>query len=426
RPAGARDGLQRQPGRTAPATPPEPVMWADERDAWRDPSAAAVLGPPALETPDDDGGTDTAPASPAARLSAREVLFGQRVKPTALGALFAAALLVGLVGGFLGRITAEGGSVVNRPDVTLAEAGTAVEREPGSLAEVVDRVRPAVVSVDTGDGAGSGVVIHEEGYIVTNEHVVASAADADSPDVDVVFSDGSRAEAALVGRDQRTDLAVLKVNVDNLTVIQMGDSDQLAVGDTVLAIGNPLNLPNTVTSGIISALDRPSRLPAAETSVISAIQTDAAINRGNSGGALVNSSGALVGINTAIREATPGGGSIGIGLANPVNQVRRIAEDLIQHGRVEHPDLGVNPVTRVSGNQYGAEVANVREGGAAERAGVQEGDVITKVDDQPVGGADELLLAVGQHQIGDQIELEIVRGDGVLVIPVTLDSDQNR
>ncbi|WP_232251163.1 S1C family serine protease [Actinoalloteichus sp. GBA129-24] len=436
RPAGGGAGLQRPPGardvRPGSSDRAEPVFWSTEGSVWRDPSSTAVLGPPAVAAEDAQPAGDASTLPEGSRLSAREVLFGGRVKPRALLLLGAFALVIGLVGGLIGRLAVEGGSLLSGPEVRLAEVRPGIEREPGSVAELAGRVRPAVVSVqDTVGNMGSGVVIDEGGYLVTNDHVIAESADDPESSLTVIFHEGSRAVAEIVGRDPSTDLAVLRVDVDNLTVLPMGSSADLQVGDSVLAVGNPLGLSGTVTEGIVSYLDRPMRLDATDGSevVFGAIQTDAAINSGNSGGALVDSSGTLIGINTLNRTPPMAGqgqsGSIGLGFAIPVDDVRRISEELIRNGEIHHPDLGVNSNSVITDDLSGAQVVNVRAGSSADQAGLAEGDIIIRVGDREIFGAEELAAAIREQQIGAVVELEAVRGAEVLVIPVTLQSDED-
>ncbi|GAA4857361.1 trypsin-like peptidase domain-containing protein [Saccharopolyspora cebuensis] len=431
RPAGSREVLQRTPGEPEPTTAPadDPVLWesGSVRDPWRDPSAAAVLGPPATTAAEASAATSPTTAGPL--LSAREVLFGRRVHPKALALLGVAALVVSIAGGFIGRVTAEEGNPLINPDVTLAEVQAGADRPDGSVAAVAQRVVPAVVSVEVRVGAqggsGSGVVIDGNGYVVTNNHVVSMAVDTPNAEISAVFHDGTRAPARIVGRDVKTDLAVLKVEVANPTVAQLGDSDSLAVGDQVIAIGSPLGLAGTVTTGIVSSVHRPVRLAGEGTdtnAVIDAIQTDAAVNPGNSGGALVDGNGAVVGINSAIRTLGAGGegGSIGLGFAIPIDDVRRIAEELIRTGHVQHADLGVNAKSVSDGLADGAQVQNVQDGSAAAGAGIAEGDVIIQVGDREVRSADELIVAVDRHRVGDTVPVTLVRQGRELVLDVTL------
>ncbi|MGP4019220.1 trypsin-like peptidase domain-containing protein [Saccharopolyspora sp. 5N708] len=429
RPPRSNDRLQRAPGEQ-PMTPgpaDEPVLWnAGERDAWRDPAAGAMIGPPALAEEQQEK-PDRSESGPL--LSAREVLFGRRVHPRALAILAVLAVLLAVVGGFIGRITAEEGNPLTNPDVTLAEVEQGTQRPKGTVASVAQRVVPAVVSVEvrvgSQGGSGSGVVIDGNGYVVTNNHVVSMAADTPNAQVSTVFHDGTRAPARIVGRDVKTDLAVLKVEIANPTVAQLGDSDSLSVGDDVIAIGSPLGLAGTVTSGIVSSVHRPLRLAGEGTdtnAVIDAIQTDAAINPGNSGGALVDGNGAVVGINSAIRTlgSSGEGGSIGLGFAIPIDDVRRIAQELIRTGNVLHADLGVNTKSVSDGLADGAQVQNVQDGSAAAASGIAEGDVIIRVGDRKVGSADELVVAVDRHQVGERIPVTVVRQGRELVLDVTL------
>jgi S1-C subfamily serine protease len=397
-------------------------------DPWRDPHASAVLGPPAVAPPDDAG----EPPPPGARLSLAEVLFGGRVSTLALAALAAAALLIGGVGGLVGRLTAEVGTLLNDPGATLAQSEPAIQRPAGSVAAVAARVLPAVVSLEfrVGDqgGFGSGVVIDSHGYVLTNNHVVAPAATVPQSTLEAVFSDGTRLPARIVGRDPKTDLAVVKVEVANPTVAQLGRSSMLKQGDSVIAIGSPLGLAGTVTSGIVSAIDRPVRLESEGSqgnAVIDAIQTDAAINPGNSGGALVDATGAVVGINTAIRTlgASEGGGSIGLGFAIPIDTARMIAQELIRTGHYQHAELGINAASVTDGRSDGARVQNVQQGSAAADAGILENDVITKVGNRVIGSADALTVAIHERAIGERVPISLIRDGRPLVVTVTLKSD---
>ncbi|MDQ3600191.1 MAG: trypsin-like peptidase domain-containing protein, partial [Actinomycetota bacterium] len=394
-----------------------------------DPGSAAVLGAPALA---ERSPAATSEPPGGARLSLREVLFGRRLQPPALALFGAAVLLVGAVGGLMGRLTAEGGGPLTDPDITLVQVEPAVDRPAGSVADVADRVLPAVVSIEirVGDqgGFGSGVVIDGAGFVLTNNHVVSPAAGNPDATLETVFADGTRVPARIVGRDPKTDLAVLKVEVANPTVAQLGRSGALEPGDGVIAIGSPLGLASTVTTGIVSAVDRPVRLQgdgSDTNAVIDAIQTDAAINPGNSGGALVDSSGAVVGINTAIRTlgGGEGGGSIGLGFAIPIDDARVIAEELIRSGRVRHPDLGVNAASVTDGVSDGARVQNVQQGSAAAEAGIVEGDVIVRVGERGVATADELEVAVREFEIGAPVPVALVRDNRPLTVTVMLKSD---
>jgi S1-C subfamily serine protease len=441
KPPDSVEQLQRPPARNS--TGPEELnpaelngrddLWPRDaaRDPWRDPAALAVLGAPAvaLQLPGTHG--DEQPG-PGARLSLAEVLFGGRVSNRALAALAVIALLIGGVGGLLGRLTSDAGAYLNDPGASLAQVEPAIARPAGSVAAVVSRVLPAVVSLEfrVGDqgGFGSGVVIDGHGYVLTNSHVVAPAASIPQATLEAVFSDGTRRTARIVGRDPKTDLAVVKVEVANLTVAQLGRSSALKQGDPVIAIGSPLGLTGTVTSGIISAVDRPVRLEAESgqgNAVIDAIQTDAAINPGNSGGPLVDAAGAVVGINTAIRTlgTTDSGGSIGLGFAIPIDTAQTIAQALIRTGHYQHSELGVNAASVSDGRSDGARVQNVQQGSAAAEAGILENDVITKVGNRPIASADALAVAIRERAIGEKVPISLIRDGRPLVVMVTLKSD---
>jgi putative serine protease PepD len=300
------------------------------------------------------------------------------------------------------------------------------ERDAGTVAGVAARLLPSVVSFEVrtagGRASGSGFVIREDGYILTNNHVIRPAADGDGT-ITVTFNDGSEARARIVGRDDSYDLAVVKVRARNLPVVSFGDSEAIVAGDSVLAIGSPLGLSGTVTSGIVSALDRPVTAgeTADEASFISAVQTDAAINPGNSGGPLVNLRAEVIGVNSAIATLGPGSGvggetgSIGLGFAIPMNQARVTAEQLITRGYATHPVIGVALDPNYNGE--GARVAGavnsagapVRPGGPADLAGIRPGDVITEIDGRPVQGSQELIVAIRSMRPGDVVELTYER-----------------
>jgi putative serine protease PepD len=428
RPAGSVETLNRPPVLAAIEADPAPG------DPWRDPRTGVVLGAPAEEP-------DVVPApepEPAQRYTLRQALFERRLRPSSLIAVVVVALLVGAVGGAVGGFLGSrlGGAAAD-PAATIAPVNPAVERPAGSVAAIAARLIPAVVSVevrtgDTGD-TGSGFVIDPAGYILTNNHVISLAATDRSASLTVVFNDagGTRATASIVGRDPLSDLAVLKVSVGALTVAPVGDSSSLLVGDAVIAIGSPLGLTGTVTTGIVSALHRPVHLSGEGTdtdAVIDAIQTDASVNPGNSGGPLVNAAGAVVGVTTAIRtlggDQSGGSGSIGLGFAIPIDDALSIAKQLIAGGKIQHSTLGVNARSVTDGTTDGAEVQNVQDGGPAARAGIQEGDVIVKVGDRTVGSADELTVAVGAHGVGDTVQVELLRGGKRMTVSVTLSAVQ--
>jgi S1-C subfamily serine protease len=434
RPPSAGDTvLQRPPGALPYGSEPEvePVFWTDsaDRDPWRDPGAGAILGPPAAESDADGDDEAKPPTRTGPLLSVPELLFGRRVKPVALATLAGVALLIGVGGGVAGWAIAQSGNPLTS-SVTLAQVESPGKTPaPGSVADIVKRTQAAVVQIEVqvgnGGGLGSGVMIDAGGYILTNNHVVSAAASDPSATLRVVFADGTKTDGKIVGRDPKTDLAVVKVAVTNPTVIQLGRSSALSVGDQVIAIGSPLGLSSSVTSGIVSAVNRP--LQAAGEGgdppvTYDAIQTDAAINHGNSGGALLDDTGALVGINSAILSPSDTG-SIGIGFAIPIDFAKKIAEGLIKNGQVKHADIGLNARSVSAVSTDGAQVQNVKQGGAADKAGIAEGDVITKFGDRPIRTADELSVAVIERNIGDTVPVQIVRQGRQMVLQVTTQSD---
>lgn len=290
---------------------------------------------------------------------------------------------------------------------------------PGSTEDIAARVLPSVVSIQTrtqrGGGEGSGSIFSSDGMIVTNNHVVADV--ANGGDIQVRLNDGRMLPASVVATDPQTDIAVIKAQgVSDLKPIALGDSDALKVGEDVVAIGSPLGLSSTVTTGIVSAKNRPVQAAGengGEASLIDAIQTDAAINPGNSGGVLVNMEGQLVGIPSVI--ATLGGssgqsGSIGLGFAIPINQAQRIAKSLIDTGKAEHPIIGAQVNTR--SQRFGAEIADVSDGSPAQKAGLKQGDVVTHVDDRLVESGVGLIAAIRSHSVGDTVKLVVTDGDG--------------
>jgi putative serine protease PepD len=430
--AAGQRGLQEppggRPGRRRTATGP---WWkADARsDPWRDPYAPAGLGAPAVY----DEGTQPGPVV-VDRQGRKKLRFRDLSVRLSVLALLA-VLFVGAVGGgtgwYLTRANDE--APLLAPGTQLSEVDPGITREPGSVSAIAESVMPAVVSIEVRVGqagaTGSGVVIEgEDGYIVTNNHVVSGADGVDGAEIRAVFFDGSGSAARIVGRDPASDIAVLKVEKPGLVTAALGNSDDVVVGDPVVAIGSPLGLAGTVTSGIVSALERPVRL-AGEGSdtnaVISAVQTDAPINPGNSGGALVDASGAVIGINTAIASLGgngTGGGSIGLGFAIPVDTVRGIAEQLIDSGEAVHAALGVNTRSVTDGTRDGALVLNVEPGSAASAAGIREQDIVIGVEGEPVGSSEELVVAVDAHDPGETITVEVVRGGSSRELEATLDA----
>jgi S1-C subfamily serine protease len=389
-------------------------------DPWRDPDAIMALFGPALEEPPDE------PVSPnTPKLGVREVLFGGKASRVSLVILAITALLIGSTGGVIGRKTAEVAEAFTNSKVTLSNRGVTKPPESG-FAKVAAAVEKSVVEVvaanDQAFERGSGVIIDGRGYVVTNNHLISEAAENPGQyKVTVTFNDGKEVPANLVGHDPKTDLAVLKVdNVYNLTVAHLGDSDKVRVGDLVVAVGSPLGLRSTVTHGIISALHRPVQEGDA---VLDAVQTDAATNPGNSGGALIDMTAEVIGINSARFLGITGTSIASIGYAIPVNEAKDVAEVLIRDGKIHHPTLGVNTRSVNNSVASGAQVANVNAGGPAEKGGILENDVIVKVGNRPVADADEFVVAVRQLTIGQPAPIEVVRDGHHVTLTVVPGSD---
>ncbi|MFD5414897.1 S1C family serine protease [Streptomyces nojiriensis] len=345
------------------------------------------------------------------------------------------ALLAGSVGGYLGVLAERRSSTrLELPQAAAADRG----RAPESVAGIAATALPGVVTLHVrgtkGSGTGTGFVLDQQGHILTNSHVVA-----DSQEITVTFSTGESVTAELVGRDSGYDLAVVKVGgVRGLQPLSLGNSENVKVGDPVVAIGAPFDLSNTVTAGIISATGRPvtaggDKGDGSDISYVDALQTDAPINPGNSGGPLLDAKAHVVGINSAIRgadkeDATRQGGSIGLGFAIPVNQGKRVAEELIRTGRATHPVIGVTLDMDYAGD--GARVGDKGEDGKPSvvadgpgaRAGIRAGDVITKVDGQRVRGGDELIIKIRAHRPGDPLTLTVLRGGRESTLKVVLGS----
>jgi putative serine protease PepD len=342
------------------------------------------------------------------------------------------AILLAFVAGLVGAIfgASSSGSLFGQ-SINLSRVTNSVERPPGSVADLAQRVIPSVVSIEAsskdGGSTGTGFVIESNGYILTNNHVIAEAA-TNNGAIDVTLNNGQKFVAKIIGRDASYDLAVIKIATTGLTALQLGDSDKVAVGDSVIAIGSPLGLSGTVTLGIISAKDR--AVTAGETgsdnSFINALQTDAAINPGNSGGPLIDSTGAVIGVNSAI--ATLGSsfgsqtGSIGLGFAIPINQARKTADQLIKNGKATYPVLGVSIDMKFEGD--GAPIAvndkAILPGGPAAKAGLKAGDLIIKFDGRTINTSEELIVAIRAKSVGDKVQLTYIRNGVTATTTVTL------
>jgi len=329
--------------------------------------------------------------------------------------IVAAMLVSGGLGGWIGATVAGGsGEGLSSPISATQPVGQAPD---GTVEAVADKVLPSVVSIDvrsqTGRGEGSGVVLTADGLIITNNHVIAMASAGGS--IQVRFDDGSKAPASIVGTDPATDIAVIKAEAPRpLTPIALGTSANLNEGQAVAAIGSPLGLSGTVTTGIVSALERPVRAGGAQSdqsTVIDAIQTDAAVNPGNSGGALVNMNGELIGINSAIASLGSGNsGSIGLGFAIPVDQARRIADQLIKQGFATRAVLGVTVSDSPAGD--GALVRSVEPGGPADRAGIEEGAIVTRVGERLIENGDALVAAIRSRAPGETVSVTYASREG--------------
>jgi len=358
----------------------------------------------------------------------------------AIFAIVAGAFAIALVAALFGGIA--GAFLVSRNDggagpLPAAPAGS-IARPKGSIADIATRSLPSVVTIKVkgpdAAGTGSGFVLRKDGYILTNNHVVDAATATGK--ITVLFSDGKSADATVIGRDESYDLAVIRVDRRNLPVLALGASSAVVVGDPVIAVGAPLGLDSTVTSGIVSALNRPVTAGGAgdsTASFINAIQTDAAINPGNSGGPLLDMAGRVIGVNSAIaRVAGPesplGGqsGNIGVGFAIPSDQARKTAEQLIASGKATHPVIGIMIDTSYQGE--GVKIADapkngsppITRGGPADKAGLRPGDVIIRFAGRTVSDPDEFVVAIRAKSVGEGVELTVRRGGTERTVKMTL------
>jgi putative serine protease PepD len=414
----------------------------DDRGEWgqEPPSPPATWSPYGYAARPEDGrstlGQDvTGPVLPPDRRP-RHGLRGGRLAATVV----AASLIFGGAAGVGGAAiwTSSHDTVQSSPVLTQTGGATAQTATTGSIEKVAHSVLPSVVMIDVsgpnGEGSGSGIILSRDGKILTNNHVVAVAGRTGT--LNVAFNDGSHAPAKILGTDPLTDTAVIQAQgVKNLTPATLGHSSSLQVGQSVVAIGSPFGLDATVTSGIVSALNRPvnvGQVSQGNSTVYPAIQTDAAINPGNSGGPLVNLSGEVVGIDAAIQTATDTTGqgepgSIGLGFAIPIDEVLPIVQQMIKGETPTHARLGIGVENASSGSGAqitdGAKISQVNSGSAAANAGLKSGDVITKVDDHLITSSDSLVAIIRSYRPGDKVEVTYQRGGGTHMVRITLDSD---
>ena len=420
-----------QPTATNPSdqAPSDPLV-RSEGSSDTSTTGTAAFGAAAFAAGSGSGGSDDGGATTGGR------------RPRRGNKLVAAVALVALAGaaGYGGSyLQGQNGGNGSAPISSLDSSNQATQTNlPASAVEqVASKVLPSVVQVNvkgaSESGSGTGIIISSDGEILTNNHVVAPAAEGGS--VTVAFSDGTNAEAEIVGRDPVTDVAVIKAEgQSDLQPASLGSSDDLKVGQDVVAIGSPFGLESTVTTGIVSALNRPvtssDGTGSGTPTVFPAVQTDAAINPGNSGGPLVDLDGNVIGINSAIRAGNSGGqaGSIGLGFAIPVDLAKNISQQILAGEQVEHAQIGVTVRPAVSGDEItgiGAEINEVSEGSAGAEAGLQQGDIITAVNGNPVASSDALVASIRAYQPGESVSVTFLRDGESQDVDVELGSDAN-
>ncbi|MEC3975196.1 S1C family serine protease [Amycolatopsis sp. H20-H5] len=352
---------------------------------------------------------------------------GKMLAGVALIALFVG----GIAGGTVGYLSSgSGGSITNALDAPKPAQQTG-NTPSGSVESVAQKLSPSVVELQVSGqsaaGEGSGFVLSTDGFILTNNHVVEVAANGGQ--ITAVFQDGKKAPAKVIGRDPTTDIAVVKVdNVSGLTPVELGRSDDLKVGQAVVAIGSPFELTGTVTSGIVSSLHRPVSAGGGQgdqNTVMDAVQTDAAINPGNSGGPLANMAGQVIGINSAIYspqsasgqgqgQGQAEGGNVGIGFAIPIDQARRTADDIIKTGQATQTFIGAKVQDAPQG---GAQLGDITPGSPAEKAGLKSGDIVTKIDSRPIDTASTLIAAIRTRAPNEKVQMTV---GGSRTVEVTL------
>ena len=395
------------------------AWWSDAmNDPWRNPDASAVIvHPSATEPPPPESAEEVLAPRPDLR---RLILIAALV-----------GLLAGGLGGAIGYVAAthRAGTPVVLGAPHSNGGGGQLPASTGSTAALVARVMPSVVTVEgasnRGASLGSGFVLTATGNVLTNDHVLTDVPDTA---IAVTLADSTVLPARIVGRDPESDLAVLKVDRTDLKPVEIGDSDQVAVGDDVIAIGAPLALSGTVTRGIVSAVDRPisTRDSGGVDRYYAAIQTDAAVNRGNSGGPLFDASGRVIGVNAVIKstvENTEEAGNIGIAFAIPINQAARVATQLIQTGHAHRTVIGAQFDTSGRTIGDGVRLTTVDAGGPAASAGLQAGDVAVKIDNHAVFQPTDLIALVRSYAPGTVVTVVYRRGATTLTASVTLVAD---
>ncbi|GLP70606.1 protease [Streptomyces sp. TUS-ST3] len=360
-----------------------------------------------------------------------------------VAAILVAALVAGGLGGGLGYTLAKNNDDGSSTTLSASESGGSVKRDAGTVAGVAQKALPSTVTIEaestSGEGGtGTGFVFDTQGHIVTNNHVVAEAVDGGK--LTATFPNGKKYDAEVVGHAQGYDVAVIKLKnaPSDLRPLTLGNSDQVAVGDSTIAIGAPFGLSNTVTTGIISAKNRPvasSDGSGSNASYMSALQTDASINPGNSGGPLLDAQGNVIGINSAIQSTSGGGlggtsqsGSIGLGFAIPINQAKYVAQQLIQTGKPVYAKIGAS--VSLEDSSGGAKIttegaggsAPVEAGGPAAKAGLKPGDVITKLDDHVIDSGPTLIGEIWTHKPGDKVKITYERDGRTHTVDLTLGS----
>ncbi|MDI1460167.1 trypsin-like peptidase domain-containing protein [Catellatospora sp. KI3] len=402
---------------TPPAAAPASHWWSDAlNDPWRDPHSPATVSPAAQR-----------PHQPSPEPLAEPDHTRRRTLWTVAGAAVLAGVLAGVLGGALGVRFSDDPVTVR--SVLGAPSTSAVQRAPDSLAAVARMVLPSVVTVrvpvDGSVSLGSGFVVSSTGYVVTNDHVVSGGSGVAT----VVFDDGSTSPAKLVGADPESDVAVLQIQGKHeVTPAALGDSDSVAVGDAVVAVGSPLALRGTVTAGIVSALDRPIATAAEDgtTRYYAAIQTDAAVNHGNSGGPLVDAAGQVVGINAVIKSmagSEESAGNIGLAFAIPINHARRVADEIIAEGRAHRTVIGAEIGDASRGPGGGVKLGQVVALGPAAEAGMRSGDVVVAYGGHLIGEPTDLVALVRKTAPGDVVKVTYKRGSTRHDTSVTLVAD---